>query len=146
MTAIAVPGAVAVGTSLPTLEYTVRLVDLIKYCGAASDFTGIHWNRRIARGVGLPDVIAHGSLNVARAIRAVTDWTGDPTSVLGYQVRFARPLVVPDDEHGVTVWVTGTVSETLDAHRIVVDLDVRSGTQQILTGMRVTVRMFEVEG
>ena len=51
-------------------------LSLVKYCGASGDFNVIHWNERIARSVGLPDVIAHGMFTMAQAGRYVTDWAG----------------------------------------------------------------------
>ena len=51
--------------------------------------------------VGLPGVIAHGMLTMALAGRAVTAWVGgDPGAITDYSVRFARPIVVPDDDDG----------------------------------------------
>ena len=67
------------------------------YAGASGDFNVIHWNERVARSVGLPDVIAHGMLTMAEAVRVVTDWVGDPGAVVQYGVRFTRPVVVPDE-------------------------------------------------
>jgi acyl dehydratase len=66
------------GTEIPEREFVVERRTLLMYCGACSDFAPIHWNERIAKSVGLPDVIAHGTLTMAKAIRAVTDWAGDP--------------------------------------------------------------------
>ena len=42
-------------------------LSLVKYCGASGDFNVIHWNERIAKAVGLPDVIAHGMFTMAQA-------------------------------------------------------------------------------
>ena len=69
---------VEVGAELPPASYPVARLDLIKYCGASGDFNVIHWNERIARSVGLPNVIAHGMFTMAQAARYVTDWSGDP--------------------------------------------------------------------
>ena len=79
------------------------------YAGASGDFNPIHWNERFAKAVGLPDVIAHGMLTMASAGRIVTDWVGDPGAVIEYGVRFTRPVVVPDDDRGAAVEITGVV-------------------------------------
>src|SRR6478752_173689 len=92
--------AVAVGDTLPSRTFPLTRLDLVRYAGASGDFNVIHWNQRIAQSVGLPDVIAHGMLTMALAGRIVTAWTGDPTSVLDYGVRFTRPVVVPDADTG----------------------------------------------
>jgi hypothetical protein len=50
-------GEVEAGAELPAASYPVTRLSLVKYCGASGDFNFIHWNDRIARAVGLPDVI-----------------------------------------------------------------------------------------
>ena len=40
----------------------------------------------------------------------MTDWVGDPGRRVDYGVRFTRPVVVPDDDAGATIEVTGKVS------------------------------------
>jgi len=100
----------AVGDALPPLSVRVTRADLVRYAGASGDFNPIHWSDRVATGVGLPGVIAHGMLTMALAGRVVTQWTGDPAAVRSYAVRFTRPVVVPDDDDGALVEVSGTVS------------------------------------
>ena len=99
----------AAGEALPPLTVRVTRADLVRYAGASGDFNPIHWNERFAVGVGLPNVIAHGMLTMALAGRLVTTWTGDPSAVVGYAARFTRPVVVPDDDEGVALELTGTV-------------------------------------
>jgi acyl dehydratase len=114
--------AVQVGYELPAQTFTIRRADLVRYAGAAGDFNVIHWNERVAKSVGLPDVIAHGMYTMALAARVVTDWAGDPAGVVEYGVRFTRPVPVPDDDAGATVEVTGTVAALLEDGRVRVDL------------------------
>jgi acyl dehydratase len=111
-----------VGLELPPQTFQVRRLDLIRYAGASGDFNVIHWNERIATSVGLPNVIAHGMFTMAIAVRVVTDWVGDPGAVVEYGVRFTRPVVVPDDDEGATVEVTGAVGALLGDKRVRVDL------------------------
>ena len=49
----------------------------------------------MATAVGLPGVIAHGMLTMALGATAITDWTGDPASVVEYGVRFTSPSSCP---------------------------------------------------
>lgn len=112
----------AVGDELPPLQVRVTRADLVRYAGAALDFNPIHWNERLAREVGLPDVIAHGMLTMALAGRLVTDWVGDPGKVVEYGVRFTRPVVVPNDDVGALVELTGKVGERRDDGTIRVDI------------------------
>lgn len=132
---------VEVGTEIPPQRYPVQRLTLVRYCGASGDFNTIHWNERIAKSAGLPDVIAHGMLTMAEAARLVTDWVGDPGAVEEYGVRFAKPVVVPDDDTGVEVEVAGRVAEKLDGNRAVVELSATSGGAEVLAQARAVVRL-----
>jgi len=133
--------AVEVGTPVPSQSFPLKRVDLIRYCGASGDFNVIHWNERIATSVGLPDVIAHGMLTMAEAVRVVTDWAGDPGAVVEYGVRFTRPVVVPDDDTGALLEVGGVVTELLDGRRVRVELTAKSGEQKVLGQARAVVQL-----
>ncbi|WP_214109598.1 MaoC family dehydratase [Acrocarpospora catenulata] len=132
---------VEVGQEIPAVEYQVRRVDLVMYAGASGDFNQIHWNERFARSVGLPDVIAHGMFTMAEGGRFVTDWAGDPAAVVDYGVRFSSMVVVPDDEQGATLVVSGLVEEKLEDKRVVVALTARSGDSRVLSKARATVQL-----
>jgi acyl dehydratase len=132
---------VAVGTELPGQTTRVTRADLVRYAGASGDFNVIHWNERVAREVGLPGVIAHGMLTAGIAVRAVTAWAGDPGAVVDYQVRFSRPVVVPDDDAGAEVTVRGRVAAVLDGDRVRVDLTVTSGGEKVLSLARAVVAL-----
>jgi acyl dehydratase len=98
--------AVQIGQRYAATARPITRADLIRYAGASEDFNPIHWSDRAARAVGLPGVIAHGMLTMARTLAVLTDWLGDPGRLVACETRFARPLVVPDDDHGVTLAVT----------------------------------------
>jgi acyl dehydratase len=130
-----------VGDELGVRQFPVRLADLVRYAGAGGDFNPIHWNQRVARSVGLPDVIAHGMFTMAQAGRYVTDWAGDPGAVETFDVRFTAPVVVPDDEAGTIIEVSGTVAELLDDGRVAVDLQAVCNGVPVLKGARAVVRV-----
>ncbi|SNR85464.1 Acyl dehydratase [Geodermatophilus saharensis] len=132
---------VAVGTELPERTHRLTRADLVRYAGASGDLNPIHWSDRVATGVGLPGVIAHGMLTMGLAARTVTDWAGDPAAVVEYQVRFGRPVVVPDDDAGAEVTVRGKVGAVLDGGRVRVDLTVTSGGEKVLSLARATVAL-----
>ena len=132
---------VAAGAALPVVSYPVTRLSLVKYCGASGDFNVIHWNERIARSVGLPNVIAHGMFTMAQAGRYVTDWAGDAGALVEFGVRFSAPVVVPDDDVGATIELSGTVEEKLDGNRVVLGLIARSGDAKVLTRARAVVRL-----
>lgn len=135
------PHAVEVGTAVPAQTFTIRRADLVRYAGASGDFNVIHWNERVAKGVGLPDVIAHGMYTMALAARVVTDWAGDPGRVVDYGVRFTRPVPVPDDDQGADVEVTGVVGAVLDGDRVRVDLTATHAGQKVLGRAQAVVQL-----
>jgi acyl dehydratase len=129
-----------VGTELPEQVFRITRADLVRYAGASGDFNPIHWSDRVATGVGLPNVIAHGMFTMALAGRAVTAWTGDPGALVEFHVRFGRPVVVPDDDAGAEVTVRGKVGALAEDDRVRVDLTVTSGGEKVLSLARATVR------
>ncbi|GAA2076004.1 MaoC family dehydratase [Streptomyces albiaxialis] len=134
---------VEVGTELPSGTFPVDRAALVRYAGASGDFNPIHWNERFAKEVGLPDVIAHGMFTMAEAIRVVTDWAGDPGSVVEYGVRFTKPVVVPDDDQGAAIEVSAKVAAKLDddERTVRVDLTATSAGQKVLGMSRAVVRL-----
>ncbi|MER5942975.1 MaoC family dehydratase [Streptomyces sp. NPDC001928] len=141
MAAMIAYGDVEVGTELPAQSFPVTRATLVQYAGASGDFNPIHWNEKFAKEVGLPDVIAHGMFTMAEAIRVVTDWTGDPAAVVEYGVRFTKPVVVPNDDQGATIEVSGKVAAMLDDNRVRVDLTVVSEGRKVLGMSRAVVQL-----
>jgi acyl dehydratase len=130
-----------VGAELEPRQYQVTRRDLVRYAGASGDFNVIHWNERIAKSVGLPDVIAHGMLTMALAGRFLTEWAGDPGAVIKYGVRFSSPVVVPDDDKGASVEVTGVVTGKLEDRQVTIDVTAKSADTKVLTRAQATVRL-----
>jgi len=129
---------VEVGTELPSLTVRLTRADLVRYAGASTDFNPIHYSERMAARVGLPGVIAHGMLTMASALRVVTDWTGDPSKVIAYSVRFTKPVVVPDDDAGAEVVFTATVT-ALDHGVATVAIDAICDGVKVLGAARADV-------
>ncbi|GAA5146645.1 MaoC family dehydratase [Pseudonocardia eucalypti] len=142
------------GAELPSLRVHLNRTDLIRYAAASGDFNPIHWNDRVADSVALPGVVAHGMLTMALGGRLITDWLGDPGAVLGYQVRFTRPVPVPDlvsgvdpdaDTAGAEIDLTGklvSVTEAEDGTRVgKVDITVKFDGRTVLGRSNATVRL-----
>ena len=132
---------VEVGTELPARTFTIDRATLVRYAGASGDFNVIHWNERIATAVGLPNVISHGMLTMALGGRVVTDWVGDPGALLDYGVRVTRPVVVPDDDAGATIEVTGAVTRKDEDGIAQVTLTVRFEGATVLGRAQALVRL-----
>ena len=120
-----------VGDQLPTQSFQVTRSDLVRYAGASGDFNPIHWSDRVATSVGLPGVIAHGMFTMALAGRALDTWAGGPGMVRELGCKFTKPVVVPDDEDGVSVEVGGTVKDVTD-DAVHVSLAVTCGGEKVL--------------
>ena len=119
------------GAELPAQEYRVTRADLVRYAGASGDFNPIHWSERVAASVGLPGVIAHGMFTMALAARALDTWAGGPGRVVELGCKFTRPVVVPDDDEGVSVVVAGTVKDVTEAG-VQVALEVTCAGEKVL--------------
>jgi acyl dehydratase len=130
------------GTELQPKTYRATRLDLVKYAGASGDFNPIHTQERIAKAVGLPDVIAHGMYTMAQAGRYVTELAdGDPGRVTEFSVRFSSMVVVPDDDEGATIEVTGVVAdEQPDPDQLVVEVTARQNGTKVLSKARAVIR------
>lgn len=133
---------VEVGTELPAQTFAIQRINLVMYAGASGDFNLIHWNDRVAKAVGLPGVIAHGMFTMAEAGRVITDWAGDPGAVVEYGVRFSKPVVVPDDDEGAKLQVTGRVRKKLDGRRVEVEVTaIAADDDKVLSQARAIVQL-----
>ena len=131
----------AVGDGIGTHTVDVDRARLVRYAGASGDFNPIHWNGRVAVGVGLPGVIAHGMFTMGAAIGLVSDWADDPGAVVDYQTRFARPVLVPDPGSAL-IEVSGVVGAIdADAGTVRVDLTVTSDGSRVLAKCQAVVRL-----
>ncbi|GIJ44657.1 MaoC family dehydratase [Virgisporangium aliadipatigenens] len=128
------------GAELAPLTFVVTRADLIRYAGASLDFNPIHWSDRVAVKNGLPGVIAHGMYTMALAARALTTWAGDPAAVTDFSVRFTRPVIVPDDDSGVEVVISGVVKEVAEDGTAQVMVTAVSAGEKVLGQARATVR------
>lgn len=142
-TTVKIPGfdSVAVGDTLGPTDYPIARINLVMYCGASGDFNFIHWHERTAKAVGLPNVIAHGMFTMAQAGRTLTDFAGDPARVIEYRVRFSKPVVVPDDDAGTVVTVTGVITEKRDDKSVVIELTAVSNELHVLGKARGVVSL-----
>lgn len=144
MTGAAAPGVasdVNVGDEIGPLVVAVDRGRLVRYAGASGDFNPIHYSERVATGVGLDGVIAHGMLTMALAGRLVTDWVGDPGAVTSFEVRFTRPVVVPDPGE-TDVTITGRVADITqdpDGRHARIDLTVTVDGRKVLGKARAVV-------
>ena len=130
-----------VGQELPELRIPITRERLVMYAGASGDFNDIHWSDRAAAAAGLPDVIAHGMLTMAEAVRVVTAWTGDPDCVVEYATRFSRPVVVPDTDAGAELVVAGRVAELVSETTVRVDITARVDDLDVLAAAYAVVRV-----
>ncbi len=131
---------VAIGDELAPRTFEIDRAMLVRYAGASGDFNVIHWNPRVAREVGLPDVIAHGMLTMALAARVVTDWVGDPSAIVEYRTRFTRPIVVPDPGFAVLEVGGRVVAMEADA-TVAIDLTATVEGKTVLAKARIIARL-----
>ncbi|MBB5824237.1 MaoC/PaaZ C-terminal domain-containing protein [Micromonospora carbonacea] len=125
---------------LSTQTFRVTRADLVRYAGASGDFNPIHWSDRVASGVGLPGVIAHGMFTMALVGRAVAEWAGAPDAVVDYGVRFARPVVVPDDDAGTEIEVSAKVREGAGEGLTRLDITATCRGEKVLSQARAVIR------
>lgn len=128
-----------VGHEFEPQSYVVTRAHLIRYAGASGDFNPIHWSDRVAASVGLPGVVAHGMYTLALAGQALVTWVVDPARVVSFGARFTKPVVVPDDDEGTRVAVSGVVTAVEDGLASI-ELTVTNAGAKVLGMTKATVR------
>jgi len=79
------------GQAVPVLERNVDPVMLIKYAGAADDYSPMHWDVAFARERGFDNIIAHGWLTCALMCETVTDWIPlEIADIRSYTIRYQK--------------------------------------------------------
>lgn len=119
------------GQELAPRRFQVTRADLVRYAGASGDRNPIHWSDRTAAAVGLPGVISHGMYTMALAAGAVQGWAGAPGRVREFGAKFTKPVVVPDNDEGVELVVTGLVRSVQDG-LVRVTLEVTCSGEKVL--------------
>lgn len=119
-----------VGDVVAEATFHLTRDSLVRYAGASGDFNAIHYRDDIAQSVGLPGVLAHGMLTMGIAVQPVIDWLGDRGSVVDYQVRFTRPVLV-DGTDGAELAVTAKVG-VIDDEGARIDLTVTFNGETVL--------------
>jgi acyl dehydratase len=99
-----------IGQELPPRQFKITRDSLVRYAGASGDFNPIHYRDDFAQAVGLPGVLAHGMLTMGLAVQTIVDFVGDSGTILDYQVRFTKPVLV-DARTGAMVEVSAKVIE-----------------------------------
>lgn len=128
-----------VGDVVAERSFPLTRDSLVRYAGASGDFNPIHYRDDVAESVGLPGVLAHGMLTMGLAVQPVVDWLGDRGIVLGYTVRFTRPVVV-DPVDGATVTVVAKIG-AIEESETRVDLTVTFDGATVLGKAQVRVSL-----
>jgi acyl dehydratase len=128
-----------VGDEIANATYRFTRDSLVRYAGASGDFNAIHYRDDVAVAVGLPGVLAHGMLTMGVAVQPVVEWLGDPGRVLGYQVKFTRPVLV-DPVEGAEVEVLAKVGAVAAEEKTArIDLTVTFNGDTVLGKAQVLV-------
>lgn len=133
--------SVRVGDTFGPITVPVSRQSLVDYAAASGDDNPIHQNEEFARGVGLPDVIAHGMFTMGAAITVVTEWVGDAGAVVRYGTRFTKPVVVPY-ETGADVRFSATVTAVDEPTRqATIEITATCGPDKVLGRAAAVVRL-----
>lgn len=130
-----------VGDEVANAVYRFTRDSLVRYAGASGDFNAIHYRDDVAVAVGLPGVLAHGMLTMGVAVQPVVEWLGDPGRVLGYQVKFTRPVLV-DPVEGAEIEVLAKVGAVTPEEKSArIDLTVTFNGDTVLGKAQVLVSL-----
>ena len=97
------------GQELAPHTFIINRKKLVIYADASGDHNPIHLNEKIAKSVGLENVIAHGMYTMGLAGQYVSAISGS-ANVKEFSARFTKPVVVPADTD-VELVLSATVTE-----------------------------------
>ena len=98
-----------VGQELAPHTFIINRKKLVIYADASGDHNPIHLNEKIAKSVGLENVIAHGMYTIGLAGQYFSAISGS-ANVKEFSARFTKPVVVPADTD-VELVLSATVTE-----------------------------------
>ena len=110
----AAPGALAVGQSLPVIERTITLADMIAYAGATWDWYGLHYDPAFVEAAKVPGPVVDGQVFGAYFVELCQDAFGPQSFVRELSFTFRNLMFA-----GETVRVEGTVTEVADDRAVV---------------------------
>lgn len=134
------PATIAAGQDLPVLAEHIAAEAIIRYCGAADDYSRPHWDDRYMRDGGFDGIIVHGWLTMAHLCRCVEQWfPPEIADITDYAVRYHRTVypgdvsyggridtVTPRDDGGrtvgLTLWAKDAAGETSTSATMTVHL------------------------
>ena len=128
-----------VGDIVAETSYLLSRDSLVRYAGASGDFNPIHYRDAFALSVGLDGVIAHGMLTMGVAVQPVVEWLGPRGTVVDYQSKFTRPVLV-DADAGATITVVAKVG-VVDDDGARIDLTVTFDGATVLGKAQVRVTL-----
>ena len=109
---------IKVGDALPPLTTKeITRTTLALFAGASGDHNPIHIDIDFAKRAGMPDVFAHGMLNMAYLGRLLTGWV--PQSALR---EFTTRFVAITQVHAV-ITCTGKVVEKRDGNLVALEIE-----------------------
>ncbi len=109
---------IKVGDALPPLTTKeITRTTLALFAGASGDHNPIHIDIDFAKRAGMPDVFAHGMLNMAYLGRLLTGWV--PQSALR---EFTTRFVAITQVHAV-ITCTGRVVEKRDGNLVALEIE-----------------------
>ena len=109
---------IAVGDTVPVLERTIGLTDMVAYAGATWDWHKLHYDAAYVAEKKLPGPIVDGQVYGALLVEMLQDWLGPQSFVHELEFTF-RNLVFA----GETLRCSGVVT-SVDAERLTVEMTV----------------------
>lgn len=97
---------IEVGQRLPVRVHTPTRAQLVRYAGAARDFSPVHFDESYARTRGFPDVIVHGFLKAGFLAELARAWAGETSWFRSFEATYRG-----FDIAGAPIICRGTVTD-----------------------------------
>lgn len=124
----------AAGDILPELRVQITNEMIVRYCGAADDYSPQHWDPDEMRGLGFEGIIAHGWLTFAHMCRVAQAFAPpEDADITAYEVKYKRTVYPGEAVYG------GAVTAVRDKETDL-ELWARNGAGEVSATATLTLR------
>lgn len=88
------PEEIIAGQSVPPVQLTPTLEDVVRWAAAGDDYTRFHYDSEAAHARGFAGPVVHGTYQAAQLAALITGWLGAEAKLRRLECRYRKPLIV----------------------------------------------------
>ncbi|MHA1264051.1 MAG: MaoC family dehydratase [Candidatus Helarchaeota archaeon] len=126
------------GEELPPFSIKIDAAMYKKYNRLIHEINPLHFNEKYAQSLGYKTIVVAGVFTASFFLRAILDWSKNPSNIVGYTIQFLNPVYLGDTITHRTI--VKKKYEDQQNRWIECDVKVENQVGQEVTRGRVTLR------